>query len=419
MTNYRWVALLLGCLTWGGPAVATPLETTQSDSCLQINDLREAVVYASIYGPSTRASLQHVRASIAGEILAGSLPDPRVSFGVAPLSISADDISFGVTAQASQELPWPRVLTLQRRAAEADTGVIRASAAEVNASAALEAATQFDALYLAEQGLVSLEEERQHLTQLHETALAMVAGGSTSTSDLLQVEGAIAAIALRELYWQTHKERAHLRLVALIGEDIDLTIRSHEPCLPGLEMTGQQVQHPSIIGAIALVEATSNRVKLANMSAIPTPILTGGLTSMKMDWEHAVTIGIGMNIPLPSSVTTRREGAESNHLAATLDLQWQTERLAAELEAARLETERTLAEAHVIESSIIPLARQFTELIRHRVATGEALMWEAIQAEQSLTTARMQLNESASRAWSAHSQFQWASGHYAYPVSER
>ncbi len=398
--------------------MATPTEAPLVEACLQTYNMRDAAINAAIRGPSTRSNAQQVQAGLAGEEISGRLPDPTISFGVAPLSVASDNISFGLTAQISQGLPWASVRAHQREEAAAQTATLRATAGDNTAAAALLAANLFDLIYLAEQGLRSVAEEREHLTQLHSSALAMVSAGVNSTSDALQVENAMATLQVQELSWQTQIDTTRLQLEALIGDEADLSNISSETCLPRHTESPNQRVHPSIASARAQVEAASHRVALADLSSIPTPVLMGGLTNMKMNWEHAFTVGIGLSIPLPAAVSARRDRASSTHSAATFALQWQTDRVAGEVESTRIEFERALEEIAIIEDSLIPTATRLAQVTSERVAMGRAPMAEAIQAEQGLTTARMQLNRSVAKAWMAYSKLQRATGHFGYTYSE-
>jgi outer membrane protein TolC len=258
-----------------------------------------------------------------------------------------------------------------------------------------------------------------HLTQLHGTAVAMITAGVTSTSDVLQVEAAMATIELRELEWRAQAESVRLQLAALTGSNTELVVSGSHSCLPNPDDISGESEHPSIVAAQAQVDAASHRVALADLAALPTPMITGGVSNTKMNWEHSLTIGVGLNIPLPTGVRAQRERSSADQASATLELAWQRARIGASVAAARVELERAIEQVDVVEHSLIPAATRLAQVTSERVAMGEAPMSEAIQAERALTTAKMQLNRSVAKAWSAYATLQRATGLFSNTTSER
>jgi outer membrane protein TolC len=177
---------------------------------------RAALVTAVLArNPELDAAREAWRAATASYAPAVAIADPRLTYEVAPLSISGD-VAFGERVELAQRLPYPGKRALAgdaavagAEAARADYRLLRLQLAEATVSA-------FDDYYVAARALEVNEHHRAMLERIHSSATAQYAVGRAAQQDLLEAESEIIALDRERLMLDAQHTAAIARINRLL-----------------------------------------------------------------------------------------------------------------------------------------------------------------------------------------------------------
>jgi cobalt-zinc-cadmium efflux system outer membrane protein len=331
-----------------------------------------------------------------------ALPDPRLEYAIAPLSI-AGDAHFGQTIRLQQSFPWFGTLSSRGDAAVADAEAARAGLEAARLELALAASTLYDAYFANGVGLALLDEHHGLLLEVGRAVEARLSTGAALQSHAYTVE-----------IEQAHLDHQRVRLAAdraiLVAQLNALLRRAPERPLPpppaalpdersDLPATTrlQQIaleRRPEVHAALARIAARQADIRAARAAYGPGIGVMGSYDSMWPSIEHQLMVGVSIELPLALGA----RGAAVDEASAELE-QARSElaelalRIRTEVETARQRVQEAQHVARLYEERLVPLAHRRIDAAHNEYATGQAGLQDLLAAERSLRTAALELAE--------------------------
>lgn len=345
--------------------------------------------------PTLEAALAAWAAAAARRSQEKALPDPMLSFGVAPGSLAGSGLRFGQQLELRQDLPLPgrRRLRGDRAAAEA-----RAAAADYRATLLdlLAAASRlYDDDVLVGRGLAIVAQHRALLAELQQAAAGRYAAGLVPQQDPIQAELEGARMLHRQVEMEAEREVIASRLDALLHLPADHVLpppplEQETPVLPpplepGALVAAALAERPEIASGVAEVEAQRTAVALARLAGRPDLALRGSYDSMWSEPGYRWMVGVAVDLPVwRNRLASQRAEAEARLARAQAELAATEDRIGADVRGAAIE----LKEAHhlleIFASRLLPAARDQLQAARSGFETGRGSFLGLIDAERSL-----------------------------------
>jgi len=180
---------------------------------------RAALVEAVLArNPDVESARQAWRAALAEYPQAGSLDDPMLSYGIAPLSLSGD-MRVGQRVELSQKIPWPGKRRLAGEVALAEAEAAKGELEEVRLELALMASNLYDDLYVAARSIEINEQHQELLQQFKKAAEAQYVAGRASQQDPLQAEVELAHLEHDRILLEAERGGIVAQLNGLLQRD--------------------------------------------------------------------------------------------------------------------------------------------------------------------------------------------------------
>lgn len=372
--------------------------------------LERAALVAAVLerNPTIEAARASWRAASSMPSRERAFDDPMIAYSIAPDSIDERDMRGGHVLELRQRLPFFGKRGLRAAVAEAEARVAEGDYEAMRREIALMASILFDDYYVA---VRAAETNRRHhglLDEMLESAKASYAAGKLRQHDLVHVEldqahlshdaaeldsdRRVAVAALNALLHRA--PTAHLPpppsklVVAAIPSDVA------SPSLPDAFI------QPEIAAARAAVEAADARVRLARREYVPDVTVGGEYNSMWDDVEHRWMVGVQVEVPLQIG---RRNAdvanAEAEAQSRRADLAAKTDRVASEIETARIRFEEAERIVGLYRDRLLPAAKDVVVSARAGLSASSVEFEDVIDAEHELR--EIELNhEMAIAAWS-------------------
>lgn len=320
---------------------------------------------------------------------AGSLDDPVLSYGAAPLTASGDR-GLNQRIDFSQRIPWPGTLAAREAAARYDAV---AADRDVNALR-LRVIAQAKAAY-AEWHYVHAALDIHHATQalleeLIATAETRYAAGRALKQDVLQAEVEHTDLDNQLLRLLRTQATVQARINALLNRDPEAPLPpaasiSAGAALPPLERLQDLalVQHPDLARLDARISASERRITLAEKAFYPDFQVGVGYNSLWDNSDKRPVFGVSINVPLDRS--KRRSDlnrAKADRRRAEWSLIERRADLLADLAQARAEVVEVQASITLYEQELVPLAAEYLEAAIADYQSGSGAFLNVITAEQ-------------------------------------
>ncbi len=425
-----WTVLLFGRIAnaqeshlGGGPAV--PLGGTRGDNTLAAAEPgaavpepfagverlnRDALIAAVLArNPNLEAARQAWRSGLERVPQVTALEDPRLSYGVAPLSAFSSEARFGQKLEVGQRIPFPGTLRLRGEQARAQAEASRAQLESLHLELALAASLLFDDYYLVARALDVNAEHVRLLEDFQRIATVRYAAGLVSQNAPLQAEVELARLVHRVVVLETDRVVVRARLNALLHRRPAARLppppqELQPPTADPLEELGVQgserlqelalASRPELAAAAADVEAGQATVGLAKLERFPSFAATSSYNSMWRTPEHRWTVGISIHLPIQRRrIAAGVTEAEARLAAAHARRQAVEDEIRAEVHKA-LEWAREAR--HVItlyQSRLLPAARDQVRSARTSFETGRDSFLALIEAEKNLRSVELGYEE--------------------------
>lgn len=354
----------------------------------------EALSEASANAPQLQAGALRIDAQQSASISAAALPDPRVGVaienfpisGPPAFSLSEDDMTM-VTVSASQEIPSGAKREARRARALADVGEARASLALTARQVRVEAALAWLDLAYAERRLAALDEGVARIAAHEGTSTSGVASGAVRPAQSLEVRRAVAALEDERAELEAQRGRAAAALARWTGEHGPET----EGPIPAFEVDHHQLMNaidrlPQLDVARARVGQAEADVELARAEKRPDLMVDVAYQRRDPGYGDMVSAGVTVSLPLfakrrQDPVIAARTAAAGAALAEREDAR---RALRAELEAGLADHAMHDEQLERARSTLLPLARQQSDLETASYAAGRASLADVIAARTRL-----------------------------------
>ncbi|MDH3225519.1 MAG: TolC family protein [Thermoleophilia bacterium] len=345
--------------------------------------------------PSIHAARSAWRAALARYPQARSLDDPRVAYGVAPLSFGSNDVNDAHQAELSQRLPFPGKLALRGEVMLAEAEAAEHELAAVRLRLATMAWLLYDELYLLDRALEVNAHHVALLEEFRELATRRYEAGEASQQDPLQAEVEHARLLQREV-----SLRADRRVVAE-----QLNVLLHRPSgtplppppvvfdLPSPELDAAEreallaraLERPELRAAGARVRSREADVALARREFLPDVTVVGAYNGVMQERDLQPFVGLALEVPLQLRRRfARLDQAQADLARAERERAGVEDELRFEVEAAleRLAEARDVLALH--RDRLLPAARDQLEAARIGFVSGRNSFLALIEAENNL-----------------------------------
>ena len=378
-----------------GPATSPFDEATE----LHLDILRREVLRRN---PTLTAMQNAFRASVARYPQVTALDDPVFSYGLAPASVSSNDVDFGQRIELAQHFPWPGKLRLRGEVALND-----AQAAEEDVEATrlqlIEATDQvFYDYYYVYRAIDINGINVELLLEFKSIADTRYAAGLGAKQDALQAEVEHQHLIHRRIVLEKIRAVTAERLNTLLNrppetrlppppEGIDEVARM--PLLPTLHAAAL-THRPELRALAERVRARTADVQLAQREYFPDFTIFGIYNSLWQEEDlHGLT-GVAFNVPLQLD---RRQAALDEARARTQEMEARLEeehaRVLFQVSSAVQDAEEAARVTHLYATSIIPATEESVAAARSGYEVGTNDFLTLIVAEKALMLAQLSYQE--------------------------
>jgi outer membrane protein TolC len=349
--------------------------------------------------PSLAAARHAWRAALERYPQETSLEDPMLGAGVAPRSFGSSAVDDGFRLDLSQRLPFPGKLSLRGEVALAEAEAAADDFEGVRLRLAELASRLFDDSYLSARAAEINAAHVALLESLRRAAVARYEAGEGSQQDPLQAE-VEHAHALHDAERLRTKQRLNASRINVLLHRAPGAPLPPPPARLARPAQGDPDEatlvaralreRPDLRAAAARERGQEAAVALARREFMPDVTVTGAYDRIWQEKELQPFVGLSLELPI--RIDRRRAAlaeARARHAAAA------SERAALEDEA-RFEVEAGIArleEAHhvleLLESRLLPAARDRAAAARTGFETGRSGFDLWIEAERELRDAQL------------------------------
>ena len=378
--------------------------------------------------PSLAARIASAEAAFHRIRPAGALDDPRLAYDASNIPIG--DFDFDSTPLSGhqlglrQKLPFPGLLTSRKRAAErtSDASVLLVEDERLALAGAVE--STWAELAFAQRALDITNRNVELLRQLASTAESRYRVGSGLQQDVLRAQVELTALLEESLRRTAEIAGREAHLVALLDLPPDtrlprtttLALDAPDPNLPTL-LESLEAKSARLRAAERRAESARHDVRAAELEGMPDVDLGIGyrirrdVSGDPVDGDDFVSAGFTVRLPVDRS-KWRSRVAEKRALLrrAEADLRMLRADLASRVRGAHAELTRARSEEALLQSGLIPQARQSLEASRSAYEVGRIEFLSLLDSQVRLLGAELRLARARADKRLAFSALETASG---------
>ena len=340
---------------------------------------------------------------------AGALEDPRVAYEAS--NIPTGDFDFDSTPLSGhqlglrQRLPFPGLLSNREDAArrQAEASELLVDDQRFLLDGAVEMA--WAELSFSQRALDITNRNLSLLRQLSATAESRYRVGSGLQQDVLRAQVELTALLQEQLRRKEAIERAEVQLVELL----DLPAETHFPRTDELRLAVDQPMLEPLLGALdersarlaaarKNVEAAKARIRAAQIEGLPEFDLGIGyrirqsVPGDSVDGDDFVSAGVTIRLPINRSKWRARVSEQRAHLRRSeADLRAARAALVSRTRLAHAELTRASSEEALLETGLVPQARQSLESSRSAYEVGRIDFLSLLDSQVRLLDAELRL----------------------------
>ncbi len=387
------LALAVGS-AWGDPA-PQKLAGPESGVPLTADNLASWVLESN---PGLAAIQAAAEAAAYRIDSAGSLDDPTLSYGVAPLTVSADR-SLNQRLEFSQRLPWPGTLPAREAVARHEAFAANHDVDALRLMVISRAKSAHAEWRFVHESLEIHHATRALLDDLIAATLARYAAGNGLKQDVLQAEVERANLDKHLLLLVRQQATVQARINALLNRAPEAPLPAASAIAlqyppPGLEALQRVAlaQHPELSRLDARVSASQSRVTLAEKAFYPNFQVGVAYNGLWDDTDKRPFIGVSISVPLDRS---KRRSELNRAQADTRRAEWSlVERraeLLSDLAQARANVQEAQDSVTLYQAQLVPLAAEYLEAAITDYQSGAGAFINVITAEQRKLSADLEL----------------------------
>jgi outer membrane protein, heavy metal efflux system len=410
-----FVTFLSGCAATTGSASREPPQTeydssvaatppARSDAAIGLNAAaldRRAYVRAVLErNPSIESARQGWRAALSRVRQSGTLEDPMVDLGVAPLSIASSKAPLGYEIGISQRLPWFGKRGFEASAAAAEADASHSDYQAMQRELALSAVVLYDQYFISARAIEINAHHVEIMRSMRDGATAQFQAGRGSAQDPLQAEAELAHMEHDTAILASQQDVTVAQMNELLHRAPELSLPPPPaelpmPAIPGTSETDRletdAVLHRSeITAARQRAQGAQARADRADREYYPDVTVSTSYNSMWDMPEHRWMVGLGFNLPVQ---TGRRAGAADEALALRAQFESDASRMT---DAARTQVFVALKQLreseHVIglfEKRLLPVARDQIDAARAGFTASQNPFMAVVEAEKNLRSVEL------------------------------
>lgn len=320
---------------------------------------------------------------------AGSLDDPMLSYGVAPLT-AGDDRSINQRIDFNQKIPWPGTLAARESAARYDALAAERDVDARRLRVIAQAKAAYAEWYFVHAALKIHDATQALLDELIATAETRYATGRALKQDVLQAEVERTDLDNHLLRLLRLKATVQARINALLNQTPNAPLPPADVIpkaidLPAFEsMQGLALsRHPELAQLDARISASVNRITLAEKAFYPDFQVGVGYNSLWDNVDKRPIFGISINVPLDRSKRRSDLGrAQAEKRRAEWILIERRAELLADLTQARAEVVEAQSSVDLLRDQLLPLSTEYLEAAITDYQSGSGSFLNVITAEQ-------------------------------------
>jgi outer membrane protein, heavy metal efflux system len=344
--------------------------------------------------PTIESARQSWRAAVARVRQAGSLEDPMLDLGAAPLSFASSSVSAGYEVALRQRFPWFGKRSLETSVVLAEASAAQSDYEGVKRELALAALTLYVEYFVASRSLEINAAHVQLMSAMRDSAVAQFGSGEGSAQDALQAEAelthmehdALILASERDVKVAQMNELAHRPpQLSLPPPPLELSPPAALGVLPSSLEEEALKGRPDINAARQRARGEDARRQRAEHEYYPDVTVSASYNSMWDMPEHRWMVGLEINLPV--QLEKRRGMADE---ARAMQAQYESD-VARLTDTARTQVfvlvKRLEESTHILglfASRLLPVGRDRLEAARAGFATSRVPFARVIEAERNL-----------------------------------
>ncbi|MCZ6784551.1 MAG: TolC family protein [Proteobacteria bacterium] len=359
---------------------------------------------------------------------AGSLDDPRFSYEASNLPVGAFDFTStplsGHQFGLRQKLPFPRLLSNRKGAARAGAQAAGFVVEDRRLATASAVEAAWSELGFAQRALGITLRNIELLRQLAAVAGARYRVGSGLQHDVLRAQVELTTLHDQRLRRQASIEAASARLGSLLDLPAEIELPQTEPLaddapLPELAplVAGVDDSNPMLRALSARVEQASRLLRASELEGYPDLDLGVGYRLRRavegdpVNGDDFLSAGLTIRLPVDRS-KWRSRVAERRALVRRAREEYRAARseLTARMRTAHAELFRAESQQALLETGLVPQARQSLESSRSGYQVGRLDFLSLLDSQVQLLEAELRLVRSRADRRQAFAALEAASG---------
>lgn len=385
-TAFSVLLVLIVFSAWGEPM---PQENTgqRSGQHLTVEQLISWVLEANPGLAATQAAAEAASYRIDP---AGSLDDPMLSYGIAPLTHESNR-GLNQKFDFSQKIPWPGTLAARKTAARHDASAASRGVDMLQLRIIAQTKSAYAEWHFILEALSIHQATKALLDEFIIITQTRYAAGLALKQDALQAEVEQADLNNREFRLLRQKTTIQARINALLNRTPNallpeampiVVLRKSPPAFEELQALAL-AQHPDLSQLEAQISAHKSRVTLAEKAFYPDFQVGMGYNTLWDDADKRPILGVSINIPLDRSkrVSALNQARADMRRAKWSLIERRTELLAnlAQARAALIEAQNSVI---LHQDKLVPLAEEFLESAIADYQSGAGSFLNVITAQQ-------------------------------------
>jgi cobalt-zinc-cadmium efflux system outer membrane protein len=320
---------------------------------------------------------------------AGSLDDPRLSYGTAPLT-SGSDTGLDQKIDFSQKIPWPGTLAARESVARHEAVAADRDVDALKLRVIAQTKSAYAEWRFVDEALAIHHATHDLLNDLIATAETRYAVGKALKQDVLQAEVERTNLDNHKLRLIQLQTTIQARINALLNREPDTPLPKAAPikllAIPAPFETLRELalaQHPDLARLDAKILAANSQITLAKKAFFPDFQVGVGYNSLWNDTDKRFVIGASINIPLNRSKRkSELSRARAEERRVELSLVERRANLLADLAQARAEVMEAHESVELYDEKLVPLAKEYLEAAVADYQSGTGAFLNVIIAEQ-------------------------------------
>lgn len=328
---------------------------------------------------------------------AGALPDPMLSYQLAPATLGAPGMRVGQSVQFSQSIPWPGTLDLRTDAARAEANSTEQQLADLHLQLASQARAAYAEWRYVHQALAINTDNQASVQRLHQTAASSYASGRATQQDVLQAEMELVRLQNQTLELKGRQRTVQAQINGMLNRPATALLPppANLPLSPDLPAFGTLREmaldrYPALKRLDAEITANSASAKLAKKDAYPSFTGMLGYDAMWAEQKMRPMIGIGISIPFGGNHKGEIRAAEAKLRQSEAQRANTRSQLLSRLAQDYAKAEQARDSLHLYADRLLPLAQQNLNAAETDYRNGRGNFSDLVSAEQQLLTVKLE-----------------------------